>query len=120
MKEKWQKIEGFPNYSVSNHGRIRNDKSGRIKKTFLRKKKYVRVQLHKNGTGYTRSVHRLAATAFLPNPENKGDVNHEDGVPQNNHISNLSWMTRSENLIHAYKTGLKEPAGFCTRSKPGD
>lgn len=54
----------------------------------------------------THLVSRLVATAFIPNPENKGFVNHKNGNPLDNSIENLEWVTRSENQKHAFETGL--------------
>lgn len=53
-------------------------------------------------------VHRVVAQRFIPNPENKSDVNHIDGIKTNNHITNLEWMTRTENLYHSLRNGLHD------------
>lgn len=54
----------------------------------------------------THLVSRLVATAFIPNPENKEEVNHKNGNPLDNSAGNLEWVTRSENIRHAFKNGL--------------
>lgn len=54
----------------------------------------------------THLVSRLVATAFIPNPENKEEVNHKNGNPLDNSVENLEWVTRSENIRHAFKNGL--------------
>lgn len=54
------------------------------------------------------SIHRLVASAFIPNPENKEEVNHKDGDKLNNSVYNLEWVTHSENMIHAYENNLNK------------
>lgn len=66
----------------------------------------MKAVLYDNGNGTTERVHRLVASAFVPNPDNKSDVNHIDGNKLNNHYTNLEWVTKSENMRHAYDTGL--------------
>jgi hypothetical protein len=76
------------------------------------KKKPMKYQLDQRGyhcitiRGKKFRIHRLVAMAFIPNPENKREVNHIDGNKDNNHVSNLEWVTSSENMCHAYRTGL--------------
>ena len=59
--------------------------------------------------GKNHRVHRLVAEAFIPNPNGFREVNHIDGNKQNNSVKNLEWCTHSENMIHAYQTGLEQP-----------
>ena len=111
MTEVWKIIEDYPNYSVSNLGRVRNNKTGRIIKAVVSggRKRY-RIYSGKcfNVVLYpprkTFKVHRLVAMAFIPNPDNKTEVNQKDGNRLNNFVSNLEWVTGSENILHAYRT----------------
>lgn len=93
----WKKIDGFPNYSVSNTGLIKNDRTGTIQKQFIRGS-YLKVVLFPNRKNV--SVHRCVATAFVKRPTNTIEVNHIDGDKQNNNAENLEWVTPSENHIH--------------------
>lgn len=68
---------------------------------------YPQTKLWKKDKGVWFYVHRLVLTAFTPNPENKPEINHIDGNKSNNDLSNLEWVTKSENSFHAVKTGLR-------------
>lgn len=63
----------------------------------------------RNGVAKCFKVHRLVAEAFIPNPDGKPFVNHIDGVKTNNNVSNLEWVTNSENMLHAFAIGLAKP-----------
>ena len=117
MKEIWKDIDGYEGfYQVSNYGRVRSFKtrgiSGKKKKTPAIKKDnpdkdgYPQFGLSHNGKYYSHKAHRLVAKAFIPNPENKSQVNHIDGDKTNNRSSNLEWATRSENMSHSYDNGF--------------
>lgn len=69
---------------------------------------YLVLGLTKNGKSRQNTVHRMVAEAFIPNPENKPQVNHIDGVKSNPSACNLEWATSSENNHHAVATGLKQ------------
>lgn len=109
INEIWVPIAGFENtYEISNLGRVKSFKYGkeRIMKTPVSDNGYEILILCKNGVHYKKSVHRLVANAFVPNPEFKREVNHIDGNKRNNSVTNLEWVTPSENQIHSRKTGL--------------
>lgn len=122
MKEVWKDIEGYEGlYQISNFGNVKsldrkvnakNNKKRLIKGTFLKlrfnNRNYNIVSLYKNNIQEVRFIHRLVAETFIPNPENKPEVNHIDGDKQNNKIDNLEWCTRTENNKHAWKTGLNK------------
>jgi len=111
MKEIFKPIighEGF--YEVSNLGNVRSlINRFKLKGVFNMKlettnKGYKRVYMSKP-VRIRKSVHRLVAEAFIPNPKNKQLINHIDNDPSNNRIDNLEWCTYSENLLHAQKQG---------------
>lgn len=103
MKEKWLKVAGFENYEISNIGRLKNSK-GEIMKPWNDSHGYLDVKFYKDKKSYHRKIHRLVAEAFIPNPENKQQVNHIDGNPMNNFFENLEWVTPKENIRHLLET----------------
>lgn len=117
--EVWKDIPNYEGYyQISNLGRIksvarkvkyqnsyRNVKE-KLKKTFIGKQGYERVELSKNGKTKKYNVHRIVANVFISNPLNKETVNHINGIKTDNRVENLEWATRSENELHAYKIGL--------------
>ena len=111
MIEIWKPVKGFENYEVSNLGQVKSlnynrTKEAKILRLCKNKDGYLCVHLHKNGKGYAKKVHRLVTAAFIPNPEGKTEVNHIDGNKTNNRVENLEWATHSENMHHAWETGL--------------
>ena len=97
MEEVWKSIFDYPNYQVSNLGRIRSLKRYKILKQFNRPLGYKGIHLNKFGKAKTFAVHRLVAEAFIPNPNKYPCVNHKDENPSNNCVSNLEWCTYQYN-----------------------
>lgn len=95
--EIWKSIDA--NYSVSNLGNVKNKNTGKILAKYVGISGYERVCLYEK----VKKVHRLVAEAFIPNPNNKNEVNHKNMVRTDNHVLNLEWVTRSENIKHGLK-----------------
>lgn len=93
--EMWKQIP-TTNYSVSNEGNVRNDKTGKILKQQIRNG-YLAVRLYINGTNSLYNVHKLVAEAFVPNPNNYPYVNHKSEVKTENSADNLEWCTQKYN-----------------------
>lgn len=100
---KWKKIDGYPNYSISNRGEVRNDATGKQRCLQHDKYGYLTCTLYNGHCARNMKVHRLVAYAFIPNPENKPYVNHINGVKNDNTVNNLEWCTAKENNDHAWK-----------------
>ena len=118
MNEIWKDTYIYgEQYQVSNFGRVRNKITGHILTPQTDNKGYLRVRMSLHDRKATAKVHRLVAIAFIPNPENKPQVNHKDTNKHNNSVENLEWVTNGENQIHAYKTGLNYVTGRAGRKK---
>lgn len=104
-----EEIIGFEKYLVTMDGNIFNKKSNRKIKCFTRKDGYQQCTLRENKKPKTVYVHRIVAIQFLKNSENMEQVNHKNGIKNDNRVENLEWVTPSENVIHAVKTGLIVP-----------
>lgn len=124
MEDIWKDIEGYEGlYQVSNLGRVKSLErlvTQRPGVTYTRPeqiikhnsgaklKGYPNLNLCRNGRVVNALIHRLVAQAFIPNPDNKRCINHIDGDKNNFKISNIEWVTHSENTKHAFRTGLQK------------
>lgn len=116
--EVWKDIPGYEGlYQASNQGRIKSlpkrkgkgngyIKEEEILKASVEAHGYERVVLGKDGKKKKYQVHRLIAATFIPNEENKQQVNHINGNKADNRVENLEWCTDSENMQHAFQNGL--------------
>jgi hypothetical protein len=98
--EKFVQLVDFPNYLINKNGVIKNKKFNKIL-IGTSSWKYPAVNLSRNRIKYKRTIHRLLAINFIPNPLNKTEVNHINGITTDFSISNLEWVTPKENIHHS-------------------
>lgn len=103
MEEQWRDVQGYEGlYQVSDLGRVRN-KRWRILSTHMNGNGYLQTTLSKHGRREYPLLHRLVATAFIPNPGAKPQINHKNGIKTDNRPDNLEWCTMGENLAHRHR-----------------
>ncbi|HHX69283.1 MAG TPA: hypothetical protein GX708_14705 [Gallicola sp.] len=116
-KEIWKAIKGYEgHYEISNYGRVKSFPTKRRTTTIILKNKltkdgYYETTLYANNKIKYIRTHRLVAQAFIPNLQNKPQVNHKDGNKLNNYVGNLEWVTNQENITHSIETGLQNLVG---------
>ena len=104
-EEIWKELEENSNYFISNFGNFKNKKD-KLLKLNINARGYLYCNISTNGKVTKVKIHRLVAIYFIDNLENKDTVNHKDGNKRNNHKSNLEWITKVDNVKHAWKSGL--------------
>ena len=111
----WCPIPGFPNYEISDDGRVRNVRTGKEKKRTINNG-YEVVNIWHQNKSKLMLVHRLVAMAFVPGDFSLS-VNHIDGNKLNNNKDNLEWCTLAQNTNHQWRTGLANSSGCfeCTK-----
>ena len=115
--EEWRPVVGYEgHYEVSDRGQLRRiwqcrgTRAGRISGGTVNKGGYVIVTLSRDNHKEMSMLHRIVAQAFIgPRPDDRHEINHKDGNKRNNAVTNLEWVTRSQNNQHAYDTGLRGP-----------
>lgn len=114
MAELWKTIKDHPKYKVSNLGRAKccyKNGQEKILRLIKRADRRLVIGFRLNGESTQRRIHRLVAQAFIPNPENKPQINHKNGNTFDNRVENLEWCDQFENMRHAYKIGIKTNKG---------
>jgi hypothetical protein len=106
-KEIWRDIPGYEDfYQVSSFGKIKSKRQNKIMSLKTDMRGYKRIRLYNENGQKTYSVHRIVASTFIENPENKPEVNHKNKIKTDNRVLNLEWSTVAENLEHKLKFKL--------------
>lgn len=112
MIETWAPVVGFEGaYEVSTSGKVKRISSGRVLSPGLNSSGRWAVNLHWDGIHRNALIHRIVAEAFIPNPDGLPLVLHWDDNPGNNHVENLRWGTKRDNMLDAIRNGKWEPWG---------
>jgi hypothetical protein len=101
-------VVSLPKVSVHKNGRVYSLPE-KVLKPYNKPGKYPHINLFKDKKAKTFEVHRLVAEHFIPNPQNKREVNHINGIKTDNRVENLEWMSSKENKIHGWQNGLYKP-----------
>ena len=114
--EEWKLIKDFPEYQVSNLGRVKSLNYNRGKKEgilqeLISDRGYCRVALYQEKKKHKVPIHRLVGQAFITNPENKPQIDHIDRNKSNNKVENLRWATTSENCLNKNYQSIKTNTG---------
>jgi hypothetical protein len=99
-------IKGFENYLITKDGMLFSKKNNKYMCKNIKNTGYLQVNLYKNGKFKTKLIHRLVAETYINNPNNFKQVNHINGIKDDNRVENLEWVTAKQNTIHAWKIGL--------------
>lgn len=120
MQEIWKEIKDYPNYQISNLGRVKALKFySNLHKQYYDRELILKEKTNRFGYKFVdlsnkfgrknKMIHRLVAETFIDNKNNYKEVNHIDGNKNNNKVENLEWCNRQYNVLHSYKLGLKKP-----------
>lgn len=104
-------IKDHPRYEIHRNGTIRNRESFNIKSQYIGSTGYYMVSFSYKNKSKPQRVHRLLASTFISNPNNYPCVNHKNGIKTDNRLCNLEWCTHSQNMKHAFETGLANNKG---------
>lgn len=112
--DEWKPIKDFCGYYINRNGEVKSTNAFKGTKEIILKgsisnKGYKIVSLMNNGKVYSRTIHKLLAQAFIPNPDNLPCINHKDGNKLNNSLDNLEWCDYGYNESEAYRLKLKRP-----------
>lgn len=99
----------FPHLTLYEDGRLYNHKTKKFKKWTKDTNGYMKTQIWVCGKPKNVHQHRLLAQSFIPNPNDKPQVNHKNGIKNDNRLDNLEWVTQSENGKHSFANGLQKP-----------